>query len=147
MVCSSQTGLFGDAALSGEILTWSHSEESLARHLGRAEGIAEECAAAVREKHPRPSDFDPHLIPLDAAIGRYEADEEVQDLLKASGGINLGPAMTFGYIAARTMAEASISGETSAGAAAGPTAKPRVHGAALPQWPAVKNAACAWLGM
>jgi RecB family exonuclease len=31
---------------SGEILTWSHTEESLARHLRRAEGIAQECAAA-----------------------------------------------------------------------------------------------------
>jgi len=31
---------------TGEILAWSHSEESLARHLGRAEAIAQECAAA-----------------------------------------------------------------------------------------------------
>jgi len=31
---------------TGEILAWSHSEESLARHLGRAETIAQECAAA-----------------------------------------------------------------------------------------------------
>jgi RecB family exonuclease len=31
---------------SGEILSWSHTDESLARHLGRAEGIAEELAAA-----------------------------------------------------------------------------------------------------
>jgi RecB family exonuclease len=31
---------------TGEILAWSHSDESLARHLGRAEGIAEEAAAA-----------------------------------------------------------------------------------------------------
>ncbi|HEY7812717.1 MAG TPA: PD-(D/E)XK nuclease family protein [Nakamurella sp.] len=31
---------------TGEILAWSHTEESLARHLRRAEGIAEECAAA-----------------------------------------------------------------------------------------------------
>ena len=31
---------------TGEILAWSHTDESLARHLGRAEGIAEECAAA-----------------------------------------------------------------------------------------------------
>jgi RecB family exonuclease len=31
---------------SGKIVVWSHTEESLARHLGRAEGIAEECAAA-----------------------------------------------------------------------------------------------------
>ena len=31
---------------SGQVLAWSHSDESLARHLGRAEAIAEECAAA-----------------------------------------------------------------------------------------------------
>ena len=31
---------------TGEILAWSHTEESLARHLGRAETIAQECAAA-----------------------------------------------------------------------------------------------------
>ena len=31
---------------TGEVLAWSHSDESLARHLGRAEAIAEECAAA-----------------------------------------------------------------------------------------------------
>jgi serine/threonine protein kinase len=30
----------------------------------------EECSLAVREPHPRPSDFDPRLIPLDEAIGR-----------------------------------------------------------------------------
>ena len=32
---------------TGEILVWSHTDESLARHLSRAEDIAEECAAAV----------------------------------------------------------------------------------------------------
>ena len=31
---------------TGEVLAWSHTEESLARHLRRAEAIAEECAAA-----------------------------------------------------------------------------------------------------
>ena len=31
---------------SGRILAWSHSDESLARHLSRAEDIAQECAAA-----------------------------------------------------------------------------------------------------
>jgi len=31
---------------TGEVLAWSHTDESLARHLGRAEDIAEECAAA-----------------------------------------------------------------------------------------------------
>jgi len=31
---------------TGEVLRWSHTDESLARHLGRAEDIAEECAAA-----------------------------------------------------------------------------------------------------
>jgi RecB family exonuclease len=31
---------------SGQVLAWSHTDESLARHLGRAEDIAQECAAA-----------------------------------------------------------------------------------------------------
>jgi RecB family exonuclease len=31
---------------SGRVLAWSHSDESLARHLARAEDIARECAAA-----------------------------------------------------------------------------------------------------
>jgi RecB family exonuclease len=31
---------------TGEILAWSHTEQSLARHLSRAEDIAEDCAAA-----------------------------------------------------------------------------------------------------
>ena len=31
---------------AGEVLAWSHTDESLARHLGRAEDIAAECAAA-----------------------------------------------------------------------------------------------------
>jgi RecB family exonuclease len=31
---------------SGQVLSWSHSDESLARHLGRAEDIAAECAQA-----------------------------------------------------------------------------------------------------
>jgi RecB family exonuclease len=31
---------------TGEVLTWSHTDESLARHLSRAEDIAEECATA-----------------------------------------------------------------------------------------------------
>ena len=31
---------------TGEVIAWSHTEESLARHLSRAEDIAEECAAA-----------------------------------------------------------------------------------------------------
>ena len=42
---------------SGQVLAWSHSDESLARHLSRAEGIAEECAAAdeaMREGLPEP---------------------------------------------------------------------------------------------
>jgi len=42
---------------SGQVLAWSHSDESLARHLGRAEDIAEECAAAdeaMREGLPEP---------------------------------------------------------------------------------------------
>jgi eukaryotic-like serine/threonine-protein kinase len=49
----------------------------------------EACAAAVREPHPRPSDFDPRLIPLDAAIARAmsvdprERQQEASDLARA----------------------------------------------------------------
>jgi RecB family exonuclease len=42
---------------SGQVLAWSHSDESLARHLSRAEAIAQECAAAdeaMREGLPEP---------------------------------------------------------------------------------------------
>src|SRR5205807_7380796 len=31
---------------TGQVLAWAHPPDALARHLGRAEGIAEECAAA-----------------------------------------------------------------------------------------------------
>src|ERR1700678_2524333 len=40
---------------TGQVLAWSHTDESLARHLRRAEGIAEECATAderMREGGP-----------------------------------------------------------------------------------------------
>ena len=37
---------------TGQVLAWSHTDESLARHLRRAEDIAEECAAAD-ERMPR----------------------------------------------------------------------------------------------
>lgn len=49
----------------------------------------EECDAAMREKHPRPSDFDPRLAPLDDAIGRAlkldprERQQEASDLGRA----------------------------------------------------------------
>jgi serine/threonine-protein kinase len=33
-------------------------------------GTPEECAAALRDPHPRPGDFDPRLRPLDAAMAR-----------------------------------------------------------------------------
>ncbi|MBX3208121.1 MAG: protein kinase [Labilithrix sp.] len=49
----------------------------------------EECAAAVREPHPRPSDFDPRLLPLDAEIARAMdvnprvRQQEASDLARA----------------------------------------------------------------
>jgi hypothetical protein len=45
---------------SGQVLTWTHTGESLARHLRRAEEVAEECAAAdERMRAPLPaSDYD-----------------------------------------------------------------------------------------
>ena len=36
---------------TGQVLAWSHTDESLARHLARAEAIAEECAAADERMH------------------------------------------------------------------------------------------------
>lgn len=49
----------------------------------------EECDAAMREKHPRPSDFDPRLLPLDDAIVRAmsldpkDRQQEASDLGRA----------------------------------------------------------------
>jgi serine/threonine-protein kinase len=49
----------------------------------------EECAAAVREKHPRPSDFDPRLLPLDEAIAKAlsldpkERQQEASELARS----------------------------------------------------------------
>jgi eukaryotic-like serine/threonine-protein kinase len=49
----------------------------------------EACAAAVRERHPRPSDFDPRLLPLDAPIARAMSvdprarQQEASDLARA----------------------------------------------------------------
>jgi ATP-dependent nuclease, subunit B len=49
---------------TGEVLAWSHTEESLARHLGRAEGIAEECAAAdERMRDGLPADAYDEVFP------------------------------------------------------------------------------------
>ncbi|HEY5985522.1 MAG TPA: PD-(D/E)XK nuclease family protein, partial [Streptosporangiaceae bacterium] len=36
---------------TGEIHAWEHSDESVSRHVGRAEGIAAECAAADEQFH------------------------------------------------------------------------------------------------
>ncbi len=51
---------------TGEVLAWSHTDESLARHLGRAEAIAEECAAAdERMRDGLPADrYDEVFPPL-----------------------------------------------------------------------------------
>ena len=49
----------------------------------------EECAIAVREPHPKPSDFNPRLLPLDAAIARAmhvdarARQQEASDLARA----------------------------------------------------------------
>ena len=49
---------------SGEVLAWSHTDESLARHLGRAEDIAEECAAAdERMRDGLPADSCDEVFP------------------------------------------------------------------------------------
>ncbi len=49
---------------TGEVLTWSHTDESLARHLGRAENIAAECAAAdERMRDDLPADRYDEVFP------------------------------------------------------------------------------------
>jgi RecB family exonuclease len=51
---------------TGEIIAWSHTDESLARHLRRAEDIAEECAAAderMREGSAGDDVFPPRTSP------------------------------------------------------------------------------------
>ena len=59
----------------------------------------EECAVAVREPHPRPSEFDPKLLPLDSAIGRamrvdprerqQEASELARELRRFLRGVDV----------------------------------------------------------
>jgi RecB family exonuclease len=52
---------------SGHVLAWSHSDESLARHLRRAEDIAQECAAAdeqVKDGLPLDEVFPPRPGPF-----------------------------------------------------------------------------------
>jgi RecB family exonuclease len=50
---------------TGEVIAWSHTDETLARHLRRAEGIAEECAAADARAQEGPVDtvFPPRPSP------------------------------------------------------------------------------------
>jgi RecB family exonuclease len=50
---------------TGEVIAWSHTDESLARHLRRAENIAEECAAADERAQEGPVDtvFPPRPSP------------------------------------------------------------------------------------
>jgi RecB family exonuclease len=49
---------------TGEIITWSHTAESLARHLSRAEDIAQECAAAdERMRDGLPADARDEVFP------------------------------------------------------------------------------------
>jgi RecB family exonuclease len=49
---------------TGEVLAWSHTDESLARHLGRAEAIAEDCAAAdERMRDGLPADAYDEVFP------------------------------------------------------------------------------------
>jgi RecB family exonuclease len=49
---------------SGEVLAWEHSDQSLARHLGRAESIASECAAADEQmRNDLPADRYDEVFP------------------------------------------------------------------------------------
>jgi RecB family exonuclease len=49
---------------SGRVVVWEHTEESLARHLRRAEAIAAECAGAD-ERYRAPAPEDPGSAPRD----------------------------------------------------------------------------------
>ena len=51
---------------SGRVVVWEHTEESLARHLRRAEAIAAECAGAD-ERYRAPAPEDPGSAPRDPA--------------------------------------------------------------------------------
>jgi len=49
---------------TGEVIAWEHTDESLARHLRRAEDIAEECAQADEQYGTNPADaFPPRPAP------------------------------------------------------------------------------------
>jgi RecB family exonuclease len=48
---------------TGEVLAWSHTDETLARHLRRAEGIAEECAAADERARDLPPERYDEVFP------------------------------------------------------------------------------------
>ena len=49
---------------TGEVLAWAHTDEALARHLGRAEDIAAECAAAdERMRDGLPADLYDEVFP------------------------------------------------------------------------------------
>ncbi len=48
---------------TGQVLAWSHTDESLARHLRRAEGIAEECAAADERARDLPPERYDEVFP------------------------------------------------------------------------------------
>jgi len=48
---------------TGQVLAWSHTDESLARHLRRAESIAEECAAADERMRDLPPDRCDEVFP------------------------------------------------------------------------------------
>jgi RecB family exonuclease len=55
---------------SGQILAWSHTDESLARQLGRAEGIAAECAAADEQfRDGLPADRYDEVFPPRLSLG------------------------------------------------------------------------------
>ena len=61
---------------TGEIITWSHTEESLARHLSRAEDIAEECAAADEQmRDGLPARRDQAFRPAVLARARWHCPE------------------------------------------------------------------------
>ncbi len=54
---------------TGQVLAWSHTDESLARHLRRAESIAEECSAADERMRDLPPERYDEVFPPSPSPG------------------------------------------------------------------------------
>ena len=111
---------------SGQVLAWSHSDESLARHLGRAEDIAGECAradelmrdgfagAAVRRGVPAASQRVLRVVRLPPELSRRRRRRGHAASLGRAGPHVASAASQNWVSAAAVVAGASTAGECSA---------------------------------